>query len=150
MTRGVRIGLRILLGLVFCYAAFVKLREPWQYFALQIDTYQILPEWAVFTVARTLPWAEMMIGLLLVAGLLLRVVAPAATLLLAGFYAAMLRAFAAGGGIDCACFGPGDSIGPWTLARDGALLCGAIALTILVFRGGRQAVTAAPGRPAEA
>ena len=143
MTRGFRIGLRILLGLVFCYAAFVKLREPWQYFALQIDTYQILPEWAVFAVARSLPWTEMIIGLLLVAGLFLKVVSPAATILLIGFYAAMVRAFAAGGGIDCACFGPGDSIGPWTLARDGALLCCAIALTILVFRGRRTVTTAA-------
>jgi putative oxidoreductase len=134
MRARVAIVLRIFLGLVFCYAAYVKLREPWLYFATSISSYRLLPDWAVLALARTLPWVELMVGVLLAGGLLLKLAAPGASLLLIVFYAAMLRAYAAGAGIDCACFGPGDTIGPLTLARDGALLCCSLVLTFLVLR----------------
>jgi len=132
------IALRILLGLIFCYAAYVKLREPWLYFAASISSYRLLPDWAVFALARTLPWAELAVGIVLLSGFVLKVAAPVASLLLIAFYAAMLRAYAAGAGIDCACFGPGDTIGPLTLVRDGVLLCCSLGLTVLVFRNRRQ------------
>jgi putative oxidoreductase len=134
MRAKVAIVLRIFLGLVFCYAAYVKLREPWLYFATSISSYRLLPDWAVLVLARTLPWVELITGVLLAGGLLLKLAAPGASLLLILFYAAMLRAYAAGAGIDCACFGPGDTIGPLTLARDGGLLCCSLALTFLVLR----------------
>jgi putative oxidoreductase len=141
----IAIALRILLGLVFCYAAYVKLREPWLYFAASISSYQLLPDWAVFALARTLPWTELVVGVVLLSGRLLKVAAPGASLLLAVFYAAMLRAYAAGAGIDCACFGPGDTIGPWTLARDGALLGCSLVLTVLVLRLRKQTLLPSGG-----
>ena len=61
--------LRIALGAVFVYAAWLKLRDPWQMFAMSIDSYQLLPMWAVRVVARTLPWVELLLGMLLIAGL---------------------------------------------------------------------------------
>jgi uncharacterized membrane protein YphA (DoxX/SURF4 family) len=139
--------LRILLGLVFCYAAYVKLREPWLYFATSISSYRLLPDWAVLALARTLPWTELAVGVVLLSGWLLKVASPAASLLLIVFYAAMLRAYAAGAGIDCACFGPGDTIGPLTLARDGALLACSLLLTVLVFRDGRRSERRLVRRP---
>jgi hypothetical protein len=48
---------RLALGAVFVYAAWVKLREPWLLFAISIDNYQLLPQWGVELVARTLPVA---------------------------------------------------------------------------------------------
>lgn len=144
MRAKLAIVLRIFLGLVFCYAAYVKLREPWLYFAASISSYRLLPDWAVFALARTLPWTELTVGLVLLSGQLLKVAAPGASLLLIGFYAAMLRAYAAGAGIDCACFGPGDTIGPLTLLRDGALLCCSLVLTVLVFRGRGQRTLVRP------
>jgi len=45
--RAVLLVLRIVLGAVFVYAAWTKIREPWQIFAMAIDAYGVLPEWAV-------------------------------------------------------------------------------------------------------
>jgi uncharacterized membrane protein YphA (DoxX/SURF4 family) len=139
--RAVALALRIALGAVFVYAAWTKLREPWELFAMSIDAYKVLPYWAVLVVARTLPWAEMLIGLALMAGRWLRVSAPAASLLLLVFFGLMVRAYAKGMQIDCGCFGGGDTISVRTLARDGTLLAGYLLLTWMSFRGRRKAVT---------
>jgi len=93
----------------------------------------------VVGVARALPWAELLIGLALMAGRWLRVSGAAASLLLLVFFALMVRAYAKGMQIDCGCFGLGDPISARTLARDGALLAGYLFLTWTSFRGRRKA-----------
>jgi uncharacterized membrane protein YphA (DoxX/SURF4 family) len=137
--RVVALALRVVLGAVFVYAAWTKLRQPWELFAMSIDAYQVLPYWAVVAVARTLPWAEMLIGLALMAGRWLRVSAGAASLLLMVFFVLMVRSYVKGMQIDCGCFGLGDPISARTLARDGALLAGCLLLTWTSFRGRRKA-----------
>ena len=129
--RRLLIALRLVLAAVFLYAAYTKLRQPWLLFAMSIDAYQILPHWAVLTLGRTLPWLELLIGVLLAAGIALRYVAALATLLLALFFAVMLHAFAKGMSIDCGCFGLGEAISAKTLLRDGALV--ALCLTLAVL-----------------
>ena len=114
--------LRVVLGVIFVYAAWVKLREPWALFAMAIDSYQVLPVWAVELVARVLPWFELLLGILLIAGLWRRVSTTAASLLLVVFFSLMVRAMAKGMQIDCGCFGPGERLSWITLIRDGALL----------------------------
>ncbi|MCC6341205.1 MAG: DoxX family membrane protein [Bryobacterales bacterium] len=138
MAARIRLALRLVLGAVFLYAAWSKLRQPWLVFALSVDSYRILPAWMVFAVARTLPWLELLLGLLLLAGRYLRYAAPACTLLLLVFHAAMVRAYLSGLGIDCGCFGVGEAVSPATLVRDGALLAGAAALWFLVYRRERH------------
>lgn len=133
MIRKFAILLRVVLGVVFLYAAYTKLRQPWLLFAMSIDAYQMLPSWAVFTVARTLPWLELVFGLLLVTGRFLRYAAPAVSVLLIGFYAAMLRAYHGGAGIDCGCFGVGEAVSMLTLTRDGIMLAGSFILTYLTL-----------------
>ncbi|MGD0298073.1 MAG: MauE/DoxX family redox-associated membrane protein [Bryobacteraceae bacterium] len=125
------IALRSALAAVFLYAAYMKLREPWLLFAMSIDAYQILPEWAALTLGRILPWLELFLGLLLLTGFGLRYSAAGASILLGGFFAVMVRAYVMGMKIDCACFGLGDVIGPRTLARDGVLLALSVGLTAL-------------------
>jgi len=132
------LALRLLLGGVFTYAAFLKLREPWLVFAMQIDAYQLLPQWAVLFVARTLPWCEVVLGLALISGLGLRYGAAVATLLMGLFFGIMTFTFLKGLQIDCGCFGPGEKIGPMTLTRDGALLLMCAALSFLSFRSARK------------
>jgi uncharacterized membrane protein YphA (DoxX/SURF4 family) len=132
--RILRLVLRLGLGAVFVYAAWLKLSKPWLLFAMDVDAYQVLPHWAVLVVARTLPWAELALGLMLIAGLFQRIAAPAVSLLLAGFFTLMLRSYFAGMQINCGCFGPDDVISIRTLARDGSLLVAALALTALVYR----------------
>lgn len=124
---------RLAVGAVFVYAAWVKLRESWLLFALAIDNYQILPQWAVELVARTLPWAELALGLLLIVGRWRRVSTVAATALLGVFFSLMVRAWLRGQKIDCGCFGPGEAISPLTLIRDGSLLAGALLLAVHSF-----------------
>jgi uncharacterized membrane protein YphA (DoxX/SURF4 family) len=131
--------LRVLLGGIFVYAAWIKLRTPWEVFAISIDSYQILPLKAVELVARSLPWFELLVGILLIAGLWLRSAAIVTTLLLGVFFGLMIRAYASGQQINCGCFGPGELISWKTLLRDGSLLAGALALTWMAFARRRAA-----------
>src|SRR5579872_720038 len=119
---------RLVLGGVFIYAAWIKLREPYLLFAMSIDAYHVLPQWAVLAVARTLPWFELLLGLLLVSGRFPKISSVAASALLALFFALMVRAYVRGETIDCGCFGPGEQISKLTLARDGSLLLGGLFL----------------------
>jgi hypothetical protein len=102
VIRRVTLVLRLLLGAVFVYAAYTKLRQSWLLFALSIDSYQLLPEWAVYAVARIL-------GL---------------------FFSVMVVSYFRGAGIDCGCFGVGEPLSAKTLARDGVLLAAALALVV--------------------
>jgi uncharacterized membrane protein YphA (DoxX/SURF4 family) len=133
-VRRVVLILRLLLGLVFLYAAYTKLRQPWMLFAMSIDAYQILPVWAAMFLGHWLPWLELLIGVFLIAGILLRYTAGTATALLVVFFALMMRAYFKGMAIDCGCFGLGEAISAETLARDGLLLLISLALTTLTLR----------------
>jgi putative oxidoreductase len=130
--------LRLVLGAIFIYAAWTKLKQSWLIFAMSIDAYQLLPEWAVLTVARALPWFELLVGILLLAGYKVRYVAAAASALLVFFFALMLRSYIQGQGIDCGCFGVGEAISPKTLLRDGSMLAAAVLLTVAAFMRRRQ------------
>lgn len=131
--------LRLALGAMFVYAAWTKLRAPWQLFAMSVDAYGLLPHWAVVFVARTLPWGELLIGLLLLAGRFLRLAAAAGSLLLLSLFVVMLRTYASGLQIDCGCFGPGDVISIRTLLRDGSLLAASLSLAGMTLWKARRA-----------
>ncbi|HWB84726.1 MAG TPA: MauE/DoxX family redox-associated membrane protein [Bryobacteraceae bacterium] len=131
----VALVLRLLLGAVFVYAAWTKLRQPWELFALAIDSYQILPMRAVEFVARALPWLELLLGALLLSGFWRRISTSAVSLLLLFFFALMIRAYAKGMQISCGCFGLGEIISWKTLLRDGSLLACSLFVTWTAFRG---------------
>jgi uncharacterized membrane protein YphA (DoxX/SURF4 family) len=137
VTKRVVVVLRLLLACVFLYAAYTKLRQPWLVFAMSIDAYRLRPEWAVLTAARTIPLVELAIGILLLTGWALPFVSGAAVLILGVFFGVMLASFGKGMGIDCGCFGLGETLSAKTLVRDGALLGSAVLLMILSIRRGR-------------
>ncbi len=141
MRRWLLLVLRAVLAVVFLYAAYSKLRQPWLLFAMAIDAYRLLPQWAVMTLARALPWCELALGILLLTGFWLRQVALTASLLLVVFFGVMLRSYAKGLEIDCACFGLGEALSVKTLLRDGVLVMSSMALTVLAFREARYAPT---------
>ena len=124
---------RVGLGITFLYAAYTKLRLPWAIFAMSINSYQVLPEPMVVFIARVLPWAELALGVLLIAGWKLRYVAAATIALLLGFFVIMLRSHFLGLGIDCGCFGVGEALSARTLARDGFLVAVSVALSVAAF-----------------
>jgi putative oxidoreductase len=129
---------RVILGAIFLYAAWVKLRSPWYMFAAAIDSYQMLPPPIVQFLAHTLPWFELLLGVLLVIGFQLRWIALLSAVILFGFWFSMLRAYGMGLGIDCGCFGPGEKVSPLTLTRDGAMVL--LALFLFWFSGRRKQV----------
>jgi uncharacterized membrane protein YphA (DoxX/SURF4 family) len=133
------IVLRLIIGGIFVYAAWTKLQEPWQLFAMNIDSYRVLPLPMVEVVARTLPWFEAAIGLLVMAGIWLRISSTAVSLMLLVFFALMVRAYAKGMAIDCGCFGTGEPISWKTLLRDGTLLAAALTITWSSFMNRRRA-----------
>jgi uncharacterized membrane protein YphA (DoxX/SURF4 family) len=128
------IAFRVFMGAVFVYAAYTKLRDPWMLFAMSIDAYGLLPQWAVLLVARTLPWFELALGIVLITGVCLRYASVAGAALLGSFFTIMLVSYLRGLQIDCGCFGPGEALGVKTLIRDGGLLAVAVALAVLSFR----------------
>ncbi|SRR5258706_2040833 len=140
MRRYLILLLRIALGAVFAFAAYSKLRQPWMVFAMSIDSYQMLPEWAVLSVARALPWSELILGVLLAVGIWLRYTSVVAAVLLTLFFAMMLVAYGRGLAIDCGCFGFGEPLSARTLARDGVLLAAAFTLVFLAARSPRVPV----------
>lgn len=138
ILRTAALVLRVLLGGIFAYAAYIKLKDPWALFAMNIESYKVLPLWAVEVVARTLPWAEALLGVLLIVGVLRRISTTAVSLMLAVFFSLMIRAYAKGMEINCGCFGPGEAISWKTMLRDGSLLAGSLFVTVIAFRSRRR------------
>ena len=133
MTRWLLVAGRIILGAILVYAAYTKLRVSWLVFAGSLSGYQLLPDSLLEPIAKTLPWFELALGILLISGVLARWSALVSTLLLGAFFAVMIRSYAAGLKIDCGCFGPGEALGPKTLIRDGSLVALSLAVTIGAF-----------------
>jgi uncharacterized membrane protein YphA (DoxX/SURF4 family) len=124
---------RLILGGVFAYAGYTKLRQPWMLFAMSINSYQIVSEASTKLLAQTLPWFELALGLVLVTGWILRWSATVASALLVFFFSVMLHAYMKNLEIFCGCFGVGEKLGPITLVRDGSLAALALAVTIGAF-----------------
>ncbi len=139
---------RLVLGGIFIYAGYSKLtmgmhpRPPLgvalSFFALQVDSYQILPTWGVNFVAHTLPFAEIALGLLLLIGWPLRLWTTIATLIMLGFFAAVVRSYALGLQINCGCFATPEPLTIKTVLRDGALAALALLMTIFAFIEARK------------
>ena len=124
---------RIALGAIFLVAAYGKLKPqyamPWSthsmrmslsLFAMQVDSYEMLPPSAVNLVAHVLPFFELFLGLWLLSGIALRVSSVVATLAFCGFMVAIFSAYHRGLGINCGCgIGPVEQVGPGALIRDG-------------------------------
>jgi len=113
---------RLLLGGVFLYAGLLKSADV-QGFARDIAGYQLLPYQWNYLAAATLPYVEVICGVLLLVN---RRVRPAALLLgglLLVFMAALASVLARGLQIDCGCFSPEHPSTPLAaLWRDAGLL----------------------------
>jgi uncharacterized membrane protein YphA (DoxX/SURF4 family) len=132
-------ALRLALGLVFLYAGYAKLRQPWYVFAGMIDNYGVVAPSVSEMIARVLPPLEVVLGVALLAGLYRKTTSAAGVILLFPFFALMLWAYAKGMKIDCGCFGPGQMLGPRTLLRDGVLLAASLWFAFLSWRSLGQA-----------
>ncbi len=97
--------------------------------------------------AKYVPWAELLLGVAILSGVLLRWSALIASLVLTLFFAVLIRAYALHMQVDCGCFGSGEApLGPLRLAEEALMLGLALAVTIGAFR--RNSGTASPVRMA--
>jgi uncharacterized membrane protein YphA (DoxX/SURF4 family) len=124
--------IRIVLGGVFVYGGAIKILEPGD-FAAAIFNYRILPREAVNIMAITLPWIEVMVGLMLVMGFWVRTNAILISGLLVVFIIAIAQALARDLNIDCGCFGTssGRHVGLKAIGWDLLMMVGSV---WLVFR----------------
>jgi uncharacterized membrane protein YphA (DoxX/SURF4 family) len=99
--------LRVALGGLFIYTSLHKIRNVVR-FKDAVVNYEILPYWIVNIAAITIPWLEFMIGLLLIAGVLVRACAIVNCSLLLLFNAAIGINIIRGIEIYCGCFSEGD------------------------------------------
>ena len=140
---------RLILGGIFIYAGYSKFFFPtmvphWPvgigltYFAMQVDSYQMLPPWAVQFVAHTLPFAEVGLGLLLLLGWGLRIWTTLISLLMLGLFGAVVRSYALGLQINCGCFANPEPLTIWTVIRDAIYAALAIAMTVFVYIEARK------------
>ena len=132
--------LRVILGAVFNYGAYVKLSAPWALFAMSIDSYKLVPFVLIEPMARTLPWIEALLGVWLISGIWLRVSSSIISAMLVGFMVAMIHAKMAGQQINCGCFGPNEPISAWTFLRDGSLLAASLLVSFMAFKDAHRRV----------
>jgi uncharacterized membrane protein YphA (DoxX/SURF4 family) len=140
---------RVLLAAIFLIAGYAKVKPqfsmPWSarsvrtslsMFAMQVDSYQMLPSPAVNVVAHTLPFFELFLGVWILSGIGLRFSGIVSILAFCGFMIAIASAYHRGLGINCGCgIGPAEQVGPGALVRDGLkFLPLALGVTIGAFK----------------
>jgi uncharacterized membrane protein YphA (DoxX/SURF4 family) len=110
-ARWVSTGARLVLGGVFLVAGGLKVIDP-QSSVAAVRAYELLPNSLVTIVGWGLPFAEIALGLLLLAGIATRAVAAVTAILLIIFILAVVSAASRGLSIDCGCFGGGGEVAP--------------------------------------
>jgi uncharacterized membrane protein YphA (DoxX/SURF4 family) len=146
---------RLVLGGIFIYAGYSKLFFPnhslWPFFVLkfsvsvniinfarQVDAFQLLSPSGVSFVANTLPFTEIILGLLVLTGWQLRIWATLLTAIMLGFFVVVLRAYLLHMDINCGCFATPEPINLQKILEDAALSLLAVAMTYFSFIEARK------------
>jgi uncharacterized membrane protein YphA (DoxX/SURF4 family) len=127
---------RLILAGVFIYAAYDKILRP-AAFAEAVYNYQILPDSVVNITALVLPWLELVLGFLLLAGIWIPGAVIWVNLLMVTFLSAMAFNLARGLDIHCGCFSTestGGKISGWEILRDSSFLILTVYLLWYYFR----------------
>lgn len=134
VARGLATLARLVVGTVWLVAGLAKVGDLDES-VRAVRAYRLLPEALAQVVGAALPLAEVLLGVLLVAGLFVRASAVLSALLMAAFVVGIASAWARGLRIDCGCFGSGGDLAAgedpaygWELARDGGLFLLALLL----------------------
>jgi len=97
---------RLILAAVLAWSGLSKMADP-DAAVRAVRAYQLLPEGLVKLFAWGLPFVELAVAVLLLAGIATRVTAVVASGLLLMFMFSIASAWARGLQIDCGCFGGG-------------------------------------------
>ena len=100
---------------------------------LAVSAYDVLPNALIEPVAVLLPWVEIAVAILLIAGLFVRFAGIATATLSTVFIVGMAQAKARGLAIDCGCFGGGgvgEGVTWWDILRDVPILLAGLYLAV--------------------
>jgi uncharacterized membrane protein YphA (DoxX/SURF4 family) len=129
--------LRFGLAALWLAAGILKIGDP-AAMVRSVRAFRILPEALVHPVAYAVPFVEIALGLLLLAGLAARAAAVVSSVLLAAYIAAIASAAARGLRIECGCFSRGGDLAKGApthysseLIRDSSLLVASLLLAAL-------------------
>ncbi len=121
--------LRLYIAGMFIYAGMYKINYAAE-FAETIASYRMVPYWGVHFMAVTLPWIELICGIMLVCGIRVRSCIVVIGILLMMFTIGIAVNLLRGAPISCGCFQTLEDAISWrTLARD--LIW--VAMTVHVF-----------------
>jgi uncharacterized membrane protein YphA (DoxX/SURF4 family) len=131
------IGLLVRVGLaaVWLVSGAIKVSDLNQTY-IAVQAYDLLPAGVVSVVAAGLPFLELLLGVLVLAGLGTRLVAIVSGVVLLAFIGGVAQSWARGLTIDCGCFGGGGQVAagetqyPQEIARDIGFLLLAVWLTV--------------------
>jgi uncharacterized membrane protein YphA (DoxX/SURF4 family) len=138
---------RLTLGGVLFVAGFLKV-DKLEVSQMAVRSYELLPIPIANFLGQTLPFFEVVIGLLLILGAATRVVAALGGFTMFIFIIAIGQAWARGLNIDCGCFGGGGTVAPGEtrylqeILRDAGLV--AMALFLLRYPVSKFSVDKAP------
>lgn len=125
---GSSLVIRLVLGAIWLVAGLIKLLDLNQSI-IAVRAYHLLPYALTTVVGYGLPIIEVLIGILLLAGLRTRIVSTLSAILFVVFIFGIASVWYRGIAIDCGCFGGGGENAnafanyPWEIARD-VLLAG--------------------------
>ncbi len=133
-TPWIGLGARLLLGIVWIWAALSKLAHPLR-FVQAVRAYDATPEWLSKAIGYGLPVLELSLGLVLIVGIMVRISAVVSSLLLLVFLIGLVLAAARGLQLSCGCFGGGGATDQGTsytidILRDVGLLLVAVYLVV--------------------
>ena len=146
---------RLILGPIFMFAGYSKaflpnhVHMPWFFvkfnvstnlanFALQVAAFKLLPDWGVQFVAHTLPFTEIVLGLLVLIGWRLRIFGPILTAIMLGFFFVVLRAYLLHMDINCGCFATPEPIDLKKVLEDFGMAALAVAMSVFAYIEARR------------
>ncbi len=146
---------RLLLGGIFIYAGYSKIFFPnrmfWPLpmlkfsmlsnlsnFGFQVASYKMLSPAGVDFVSHVLPFAEIILGLLLLIGWRLRIWAALASLFLLMFLTVVTRAYLLHMDINCGCFATPEPVSLKKILEDASMAALAILMTVFAFQESRN------------
>ena len=158
---------RLFLGAIFIYAGYSKLFYPNRMFSsfalakfsilsnlsnfsFQVESYKLLSSAGVDFVAHTLPFAEILLGILLLIGWRLGIWGTIVSLILLGFLAAVTRAYVLHMDINCGCFAKPEPVSLKKILEDSAMALLAVLMTVFAFWEARKPHPWSAAEPVEA
>lgn len=121
--------IRITIGFIFIYAGAEKISDT-ESFAISISNYRLLPVSTLNFFAITLPWLEIIAGILLLFGIAVKENSAIIFLMLSIFTVAIIISLFRGLSIDCGCFGKGTQIGLMKLGENTLMIVGLMILIV--------------------